>query len=72
MLGGTALFIGGHAVFKAYLWRVRPWSRIVAVLILIALLPVGAHVAPIVLAACALAVTLGVCVSDAVQPQRRT
>ena len=20
----------GHAIFKAYLWRVRPWSRIVA------------------------------------------
>ncbi len=66
VLGGSVLFIGGHAAFKAYLWRVRPWSRIAAVLILIALLPVAPHIAPIALAACALVVTVGVCVSDAV------
>jgi low temperature requirement protein LtrA len=65
VLGGSALFIGGHALFKGYVWRSRPWSRIVAVLVLIALLPVGAHIAPIALAGCALAVTVGVCVSDA-------
>ena len=67
VLGGSVLFIGGHAIFKAYLWRVRPWSRIAAVLILIALLPVGPYVAPIVLAAGAFAVTVGVCVADALQ-----
>jgi low temperature requirement protein LtrA len=65
VLGGSALFIGGHAIFKAYLWRVRPWSRIAAVLILIALLPVAPHLPPMALAGCALAVTIGVCVSDA-------
>jgi hypothetical protein len=48
---------------------VRPWSRIVGALVLLALLPVGAHVEPIVLASCALAVTLAVCVSDARYPQ---
>jgi low temperature requirement protein LtrA len=66
VLGGSALFIGGHAGFKAYLWRVRPWSRIVAVLVLVALLPVAPHIAPIALAAGALVVTVGVCASDAV------
>ena len=66
VLGGTVLFIGGHAIFKAYLWRERPWSRIAAVVISIALLPVAAHLAPLALAACALAVTVGVAVSDAV------
>jgi low temperature requirement protein LtrA len=64
VLGGSALYVGGHAAFKAYLWRVRPWSRIVAVLILIALLPVGPHIAPLALAACALVVLTGICVSD--------
>jgi low temperature requirement protein LtrA len=66
VLGGSALFIGGHAIFKAYLWRVRPWSRIVAVLILVALLPVGPYLPPMALAGCALAVTVFVCISDAV------
>lgn len=67
VLGGSVLFIGGHAIFKAYLWRVRPWSRIAAVVALIALLPVGPHVPPVALAACALVITVGVCVSDQLQ-----
>jgi low temperature requirement protein LtrA len=66
VLGGSVLFIGGHAIFKAYLWRQRPWSRIAAVLVLVALLAVAPHLAPLALAACALAVTIGVGVSDAV------
>ena len=66
VIGGSLLFIGGHAAFTAYLWRVRPWSRIAAVLALIALFPLAAHIAPIALAGCALAVTVGVCISDAV------
>jgi len=26
-LGGAALFLAGHALFKAVVWRVTPWSR---------------------------------------------
>jgi low temperature requirement protein LtrA len=65
VLGGAALYIGGHALFKATLWRVRPWSRIIAVAVLVALLAVAPHIPPLALAGCALLVTLGVCVSDA-------
>ena len=31
ILGGTALFIAGHAAFKIAVWRVMPWSRLAAV-----------------------------------------
>jgi low temperature requirement protein LtrA len=34
ILGGTALFIAGHAVFKIAVWRVVPWSRIAAAAVL--------------------------------------
>jgi low temperature requirement protein LtrA len=73
VLGGSALFIAGHTAFKAYLWRVRPLaigSRIVALLVLIALLPVAPHIAPIALAACVFVVLVGICISDAVSAGR--
>ncbi len=70
VLGGSVLYIGGHAIFKAYLWRVHPWSRIAAVVALVALLPIGSHVAPVALAACALVITVGVCVGDAIAARR--
>jgi len=34
VLGGTALFLAGHAAYKAAVWRVVPASRIVTVLAL--------------------------------------
>jgi low temperature requirement protein LtrA len=34
VLGGTALFIAGHAAFKIAVWRAVPWSRLTAVAVL--------------------------------------
>jgi len=34
VLGGTALFIAGHAAFKFAVWRVIPWTRLGAVVVL--------------------------------------
>ncbi|WP_433134024.1 low temperature requirement protein A [Micromonospora sp. CA-240977] len=75
-LGGPALFLAGHAAYKALLWRTLPTSRISAVVLLLALIPVGvglgASVA--VCATAALAVTVAVIVADrsrAVRPRRR-
>ena len=33
VLGGTALFIAGHAAFKFAVWRVIPWTRLGAVVV---------------------------------------
>jgi low temperature requirement protein LtrA len=40
-LGGTALFVAGHAFFKWAVFGVLPWSRAVAIAALTALIPVG-------------------------------
>jgi low temperature requirement protein LtrA len=37
MLSGTALFLIGHAAFKATVWQVVPWSRLIAVVALVVL-----------------------------------
>ncbi|MFI6269416.1 low temperature requirement protein A [Micromonospora zamorensis] len=65
-LGGPALFLAGHAAYKAVLWRTLPTSRITAVVLLLALVPVcvglGATVA--VCATLALAVIIAVIMAD--------
>jgi low temperature requirement protein LtrA len=40
-LGGTALFLAGHALFKWAVFGVLSWPRVVAIAALIALIPVG-------------------------------
>ncbi|GGO29063.1 low temperature requirement protein A [Micromonospora parathelypteridis] len=77
-LGGPALFLAGHAAYKALLWRILPISRIVAVVVLLALIPVcvGLEVPVAACAAVALAVTVAVIVTDrfraaAATPQSR-
>jgi low temperature requirement protein LtrA len=64
VLGGVALFLAGHAVFKAILWRTLSWPRIVGVVVLLACLPLGPHVAPLLLGLIDLVVVLGVIVAD--------
>ncbi len=41
ILGGTALFVAGHAFFKWAVFGLLPWSRLVAILALTALIPIG-------------------------------
>jgi low temperature requirement protein LtrA len=40
-LGGTALFLAGHALFKWAVFGVLSWPRVVAIAALIALIPMG-------------------------------
>jgi low temperature requirement protein LtrA len=34
VLGGPALFLAGHAAFKATVWRIVPWTRLAAIAVL--------------------------------------
>jgi low temperature requirement protein LtrA len=67
ILGGAALFLAGHAAFKAAIWRVTPWSRLAAIA-LIALLAIPAQRMPdAALAACTAAVVVAVAIADRLQ-----
>jgi len=64
LLGGTGLFIAGHAGFKAALWRRLSWQRIGALGALALLGALAPHVSALVLAACTAAVVVAVCAAD--------
>ena len=64
VLGGTALFLVGHALFKRLVWKVWPWSRIGAVVAL-GIIGLAAHgVAAWVLGALSAVVIIAVAVAD--------
>jgi low temperature requirement protein LtrA len=64
ILGGTALFIAGHAAFKIAVWRVVPWSRLVAVVALGLLSLAVPRLSALELGACAAAVVIAVAALD--------
>jgi len=64
VLGGPALFLAGHALFKWSVFNHVPVSRLSAILALAILLPAGAIVSPLALAAAATLVVAGVAVWD--------
>ena len=68
ILGGTALFIAGHAAFKIAVWRVVPWSRLAAVAILGLLGLAAPHLSALALGACAAAVVIAVAALDHYTP----
>lgn len=71
VLGGTALFIAGHAAFKFAVWRVVSWQRIAAVAVL-GLLGLAAGSLPaLALALCAASVVVGVAAADRWVPAPR-
>jgi low temperature requirement protein LtrA len=69
ILGGVGLFLAGHAAFKAVIWHVAPWSRIIAVAVLALLGLAAPHVSALALSACAAAVVLAVAAADHLQHQ---
>ncbi|MFI6240043.1 low temperature requirement protein A [Micromonospora sp. NPDC050795] len=73
ILGGPALFLAGHAAYKALLWRTVPTSRLTAVVVLLALIPVGVALGvPVaVCAALAVAVTVAVILTDRLRVRAR-
>jgi len=64
ILGGVALYLVGHALFKAVVWQVVAWSRLGGAAILVLLVPLGPHVAGLALAAATVVVIAGVAVAD--------
>jgi low temperature requirement protein LtrA len=64
ILGGVALFLAGHAAFKAVIWRRVPWTRIGAVAVLALLGLAAPHLSALALGGCAAAVVLAVAVLD--------
>jgi low temperature requirement protein LtrA len=64
VLGGAALFLIGHAMFRATVWVTTPWTRIGAVVVLGALGLVAPHVPAWALSACAAAVVVAVAAAD--------
>jgi low temperature requirement protein LtrA len=52
-LGGTALFLVGHAFFKRAVFGMLPWSHVVAIAALAALIPVGFAIPTLVLSGAA-------------------
>src|SRR5260370_24126461 len=59
VLGGAALFLAGPALFIAVVWRVTPWSRIIAIIVLALLGLLPPPVSPVALGICAAAVVIG-------------
>jgi low temperature requirement protein LtrA len=64
ILGGTALFLGGHAAFKAAVWRTISWPRVSGVVVLLALGVLAPHTATLTLSICSLAVLVAVAIAD--------
>jgi low temperature requirement protein LtrA len=70
-LGGTALFLAGHALFKWAVFGVLSWPRVVAIAALIALIPVGFEVPMLALGGTSLIVVSVVAVWDTLASQGR-
>ncbi|WP_363259978.1 low temperature requirement protein A [Hamadaea sp.] len=64
ILGGAALFLGGHALYKWALSRRVSRTRLVACGVLVALVPAGPYLPPILLTALATAIVAAVAVRD--------
>ncbi len=68
VLGGPALFLAGHALFKRAMFGVLSTPRLAAIAVLAALIPAGAVAPPLALLAAATAVIAAVAVWDTVVP----
>jgi low temperature requirement protein LtrA len=64
VLGGTALFIAGHAAFKLAVWRVVSWPRVGAIVVLGLLGLVAGDLPALALGLCAVVVVVGVAAID--------
>ena len=66
LLGGIALFLAGHAMFKAVVWRKPSWPRLGGIIALGVVAILTPHVARLTLAICSVAVIVGVAIIDRV------
>ena len=63
VVGGPALFLAGHALYKFAVWRVVSWPRVGAIVVLGLLLLASGRLPALVLGACVIAVVVAVAVS---------
>jgi len=70
ILGGAALFIAGHLIFKLLVWRRLNWPRALAIVVLALLGLLAPHVSALVLGLCAAVVVLAVAVADHIGSER--
>jgi low temperature requirement protein LtrA len=71
VLGGPALFLLGHLLFKRAVFGVLSWPRLVALAGLAALVPAGGAASPLVQSGAAACVVIGVGVADLVMHPER-
>jgi low temperature requirement protein LtrA len=64
ILGGPALFLAGHTLFKQAIFQQLSRSRLAGIAVLIVLIPVATIVPPVALAALATTVIIGVALAD--------
>jgi low temperature requirement protein LtrA len=64
ILGGPALFLLGHLLFKRAVFGILSVPRLVAIAVLAALVPLGAVASPVLLGGAAAAVVIGVGIAD--------
>jgi low temperature requirement protein LtrA len=72
ILGGTALFLAGHALFKGIFWHVVSWSRVAGAVVLLTLGALAPNAAVLTLGVCALAVIAAVAVADRITQRKTT
>jgi low temperature requirement protein LtrA len=70
ILGGPAMYIAGHLLFKWTVWRKVSVPRVTALVVLVLLGLLAPHVSRLALSACAAATIVGVAVADYVSRRR--
>lgn len=68
ILGGSALFLAGHAAFKFVVWRAFPKTRVAAILGLGLLGLLAPHVSTVTLGCCAGVILIALAASDRLLP----
>jgi low temperature requirement protein LtrA len=66
ILGGSALYVAGHALFKVRVFEHRPWSRVAAIVVLVAASIIGPALPALVVGLVAAIVMFAVALSDRV------
>jgi len=64
VVGGAALFLAGHVLFKRVIWGVISWPRVAAIAVLLLLLLLAPHVTALALNIVVVLVLVAVAVSD--------
>jgi low temperature requirement protein LtrA len=72
VLGGTGLFLAGHAAFKATVWHTIPWTRLIAFLLLGLLGAAGPSMPALALAGATAGVVVLLAAADRMPRHRST